>query len=136
VSTGFEKLGLMSNGALATPKDPAKVGWFAAGTSPGVTGPAVIAGHVTWNGPAVFYKLGKLQRGAHVLVNRADGTTAVFAVESMHTFGKDTFPTKKVYRYTDHPELVMITCGGKYHASKHYYDDDLIVRAKLVSHRG
>jgi sortase (surface protein transpeptidase) len=126
----------MSNGELSTPKDPAKVGWFAAGTSPGVKGPAIIAGHVTWNGPAVFYKLGKLQRGAHVSVKRADGTTAVFAVESMHTFGKNKFPTKKVYRYTDHPELVMITCGGTYHASKHYYDDDLIVRAKLIGHRG
>lgn len=41
-----ETLGLLPDGTLAAPVDYGRVGWFAAGTVPGATGPAVIAGHV------------------------------------------------------------------------------------------
>src|SRR5215217_3284261 len=44
------KLGLDRNGAMETPAPPV-AGWFTRGATPGALGPAVIAGHVTWNGP-------------------------------------------------------------------------------------
>ena len=49
----------ISAGAMEVPQDPAVAGWFSRGPSPGALGPAVIAGHVTWNGaPAIFHRLG------------------------------------------------------------------------------
>ena len=36
--------------SMEVPKDPALAGWFVRGASPGALGPAVIAGHVTWDG--------------------------------------------------------------------------------------
>ncbi len=35
----MEKLGLISDGSLAAPKDPDKAGWFAGGTLPGESDP-------------------------------------------------------------------------------------------------
>lgn len=132
-STSFEKLGLTSDGALAAPRDPARVGWFAAGASPGSPGVAVIAGHVTWNGtPAAFYRLGRLHPGDIVSVARKDGSTARFRVRAMRTVAKDRFPTQQVYRYSAGPQLVLITCGGHYDRQQHYYDSNVIVWADFL----
>jgi sortase (surface protein transpeptidase) len=136
VSAGFVDLGLGSQGELETPTDPADVGWFVGSRSPGGPGPSVVAGHVTWDGAeSVFFDLGDLSAGDRVRVHRADGSTAVFAVTARDTFPKDEFPTDQVYTGSHSPELVMITCGGDYDADQHYYDANVIVRAKLVGHR-
>ena len=75
-------LGLDRDGAMEVPRDPALAGWFTRGPAPGALGPAVIAGHVTWDGaPAVFHRLSTLRRGDHVSVTRKDGKTAVFTCQ-------------------------------------------------------
>jgi LPXTG-site transpeptidase (sortase) family protein len=136
VSAHFVPLDLLASGELSTPSDPSDVGWFAAGRTPGGAGVSVVAGHVTWNGSeAVFFRLGALQRGDHIDIERGDGSTAVFSVQSMDTFPKHRFPTDRVYRNTDEPELVLITCGGDYNANRHHYNANVIVWAKLVGHR-
>ena len=68
-------------GAMEVPDDPADAGWYRLGPPPGALGPAVIAGHVTWNQvPAVFFRLSELRPGDLVEVTRADGRVAVFEV--------------------------------------------------------
>jgi Sortase domain len=128
-------LGLKDNGAMETPR-PADVGWFSRGPSPGALGPAVIAGHVTWNGPAVFYRLGTMRRGDHVSVTRKDGKTAVFTVTRVAQFPKSRFPTRAVYGPIDHAGLRLITCGGTYDAARSRYLDNVVVFAKLDAVRG
>ena len=69
-------LGLDRDGAMEVPQDPARAGWFSGGPAPGALGPAVIAGHVTWNGArAVFHRLSTMRRGDQVTVTRKDGKT-------------------------------------------------------------
>jgi hypothetical protein len=81
VQSRLVDLGLDADGAMEVPQDPARAGWFTGGPAPGALGPAVIAGHVTWNGaPEVFYRLGTMRRGDQVTVTRKDGKTAVFTV--------------------------------------------------------
>jgi hypothetical protein len=128
-------LGLEENGAMETPK-PADVGWYSRGPSPGALGPAVIAGHVTWNGPAVFYRLGTLRRGDHVSVTRKDGKTAVFTVTRVAQFPQSRFPSRAVYGPIDHAGLRLITCGGTYDAARHKYLDNVVVFARLEAVRG
>jgi sortase (surface protein transpeptidase) len=128
-------LGLKDNGAMETP-DPADVGWYSRGPSPGALGPAVIAGHVTWNGPAVFYRLGTMRRGDHVSVTRKDGKTAVFTVTRVAQFSKSRFPTREVYGRIDHAGLRLITCGGTYDAARSRYLDNVVVFARLVAVHG
>jgi sortase (surface protein transpeptidase) len=117
---------------MEVPQDPGLAGWFSRGPSPGALGPAVIAGHVTWDGaPAVFYRLGTMRRGDQVSVTRQDGKTAIFTVSRVAKFSKSRFPGQAVYGAIDHAGLRLITCGGTYDAARHSYLDNVIVFARL-----
>jgi hypothetical protein len=125
-------LGLDSNGAMEVPQDPARAGWFSEGPAPGALGPAVIAGHVTWNGaPAVFHRLSSMRRGDQVRVIREDGKTAVFTVSRVALFSKSQIPSRAVYGPINHAGLRLITCGGTYDAARHTYLDNVVVFARL-----
>ncbi|MET9497250.1 class F sortase [Streptomyces sp. NPDC006552] len=137
VSSSLEKLGLDRHAAMATPRDPAKAGWYTPGPTPGAKGPAVIAGHVTWNAvPAVFFRLSELDPGDQVRVARRDGRTAVFTVDRVAVYAKDRFPTVEVYRNIDGAGLRLITCGGTYSKKDHHYADNVVVYASLTGSRG
>lgn len=129
-------LGLAADGAMEVPGDPARAGWFTRGPAPGALGPAVIAGHVTWNGtPGVFHRLGKLRRGDRIVVTREDGSTAVFVVDKVARYAKARFPARTVYGAIDHAGLRLITCGGAYDSTRHRYPDNVVVFARLDSVR-
>ena len=129
-------LGFDTDGAMEVPQDPADAGWFSPGPAPGSLGPAVIAGHVTWEGArGVFYRLGTLRRGDEVTVTRKDGKTAVFTVTRVARFSKSRFPSRAVYGRIDHAGLRLITCGGTYDAVRHRYSENIVVFAKLEAVR-
>jgi len=136
VRSKLVELGIDGDGAMEVPSDPADAGWYERGPTPGALGPAVIAGHVTWDQqPAVFFRLGELQRGDRVNVERADGKTAVFAVRSVARFAKSRFPTEAVYGGIDHAGLRLITCGGAYDDTANRYLDNVVVFARQVDVR-
>jgi len=134
VQSKLVKLGLDGNGEMETPAPPV-AGWFTRGATPGALGPAVIAGHVTWNRPAVFYRLGSMRRGDQVTVTREDRKVAVFTVSRVARFSKSRFPTRAVYGPIDHAGLRLITCDGTYDAARRAYPDNLVVFARLVAVR-
>jgi sortase (surface protein transpeptidase) len=137
VQSRLVHLGINSKGAMEVPKDPADAGWFSGGPAPGALGPAVIAGHVTWDGAsAVFHRLDTMRRGDRVTVTRKDGKTAVFTVSRVARFPKSRFPSREVYGAIDHAGLRLITCGGTYDAARHTYLDNVVVFAKLEAVRG
>ncbi|REK88981.1 class F sortase [Streptomyces inhibens] len=131
VSSTLESLGQKKDGTMETPVDPDKAGWYTPGPAPGDKGPAVIAGHVSWNGkPSVFQRLSSLKAGATIEVARADGKTSKFTVSRVAQYPKNKFPTIEVYKNIDHPGLRLITCGGDYDQSQHYYPDNVVVFAE------
>jgi sortase (surface protein transpeptidase) len=137
VQSRLVELGLDDRQAMEVPADPSLAGWFSRAPTPGALGPAVIAGHVSWNGtPGVFYRLGTLRRGDDVMVTRKDGRTAVFTVTRVSRFPKSRFPTRAVYGGIDHAGLRLITCGGAYDRARHRYPDNVVVFAVLRSVRG
>jgi hypothetical protein len=134
VASTVTRLGLDDAGAMEVPANPAIAGWYTGGPSPGALGPAVIAGHVTWNGsPSVFYRLRELRSGDSIEVQRADGSVATFAVRRVARFPKAEFPTDAVFGPADRAELRLVTCGGLYDASTHRYLDNVVVFAHLIS---
>ena len=136
VRSRLAKLGLDDHGAMDVPAKAADAGWFTGGPAPGVLGPAIIAGHVTWNGAhGVFYRLSTMRPGDQVTVKREDGKTAVFAVSRVARFSKSEFPSRSVYGPIDHAGLRLITCGGTYDSARHKYLENVIVFAKLESVR-
>jgi sortase (surface protein transpeptidase) len=132
VRSTLVELGLDGHGEMEVPRDPALAGWFSGGAAPGALGPAIIAGHVTWDGtPAVFHRLGSMRRSDQVSVTRKDGRTAVFTVNRVARFSKAQFPSQEVYGAIDHAGLRLITCGGTYDAAQHRYLDNVVVFARL-----
>jgi Sortase domain len=130
-------LGLDDDDGTMQVPDPAVAGWFTGGPTPGALGPAVIAGHVTWDrAPAVFHRLGTMRRGDQVTVTREDGRTAVFAVTRVAQFTKSKFPSGEIYGAIDHAGLRLITCGGTYDGAEKSYSDNVVVFAKLKAVRG
>ncbi|MFD3479844.1 class F sortase [Streptomyces sp. NPDC058695] len=130
VKTSLERLGLDQHRAMQTPKDPARAGWFTPGPAPGAKGPAVLAGHVTWNqSRSVFFNLGRLHIGDHIYVDRKDGTTARFTVTRTEQYAKKQFPSLEVYRNINYAGLRLITCAGTYR--DHRYADNIVVYARL-----
>ncbi|WP_432082287.1 class F sortase [Streptomyces sp. WAC 04229] len=132
VSSALEGLGLDRDGVMETPQDPDLAGWYTPGPTPGQQGPAVIAGHVTWNGDqSVFYRLAELTAGEAVTVTRKDGRTATFTVDRVEQYPKDEFPTVDVYRNIDQAGLRLITCAGDYSTTERRYADNIVVYATL-----
>ncbi|MGW5732869.1 MULTISPECIES: class F sortase [Streptomyces] len=133
VSSALETLGQSGDGTMTTPKDPDLAGWYEPGPTPGSRGPAVIAGHVTWNGAdAVFKKLKTMKAGDTVEVTRGDGKTATFTVDRVEEYPKKKFPTLEVYKNIDHAGLRLITCGGDFDADRHYYSSNVTVFASMT----
>ncbi|MQS15460.1 class F sortase [Streptomyces kaniharaensis] len=138
VDAPFTELTLDPAGQLGAPPPDDKnlVGWYKDGVSPGERGSAVVAGHIdTTKGPAVFLLLSLLIPGNKVEVTRADGTVAVFSVDSVETFAKNAFPDQKVYGKTPDAQLRLITCGGTYDKKRRDYLDNVVVFAHLESSR-
>ncbi|CAM5350978.1 class F sortase [Streptomyces tanashiensis] len=134
VDAPFVGLKIGSSGALEPP--PADntnlVGWQESGISPGELGTSIIAGHLdTATSPAVFARLDELKAGDTFEVSRADGTEAVFMVDSVEEFQKDDFPDQRVYEDTPNALVRLITCAGPYDRKAKDYTENLVVFAHL-----
>ncbi|MER7959373.1 class F sortase [Streptomyces sp. NPDC096030] len=137
VDAPFTGLRIGPSGALDPPPahDTNLVGWQAGGITPGERGTALIAGHLdTSDSPAVFARLSELVPGDRFTVQRADGTTATFTVESAETFRKDSFPDQRVYADTPAALVRLITCAGPYDHTARDYTENLVVSARLDPH--
>lgn len=131
-TTFVPPLGLNPDQTVSVPDSYEEVGWYKHGATPGEIGASVILGHVdSYEGPAVFFSLGQLDKGDEVHVERADGTTATFVVTDMERVSQDNFPTQKVYGKVNHAGLRLVTCTGIYDRGKLRYTHNLIVYAEL-----
>ncbi len=130
-------LGLIKGRELATPPvdKPKLVGWYEGGPTPGEPGTAIAVGHRdTRTGPAVFAALAEVKPGKLIEARRADGRTAVYAVDRVKVFDKAGFPDKEVYGRSRRPELRVITCGGLF-TRRTGYTSNVVVFAHLVQTR-
>ncbi|MGW7045488.1 class F sortase [Streptomyces avermitilis] len=128
---------LTPQGSLDVPPAEKKnlAGWYEAGTTPGETGTAIVAGHVdNAEGPAVFYDLGALKKGSSIEVQRRDGATAVFSVDAVEVYEARNFPDEKVYGAARRPELRVITCGGGYSKATGYQGNVVVFAHLTGSH--
>lgn len=128
-----DALGLTDSGEIQVPDSYEGVGWYQFGPTPGEAGPAVVLGHVdSETGPAIFFSLGQLAIGAEIIIERADGSTAKFAVTELERPSQSAFPTTKVYGDIDHAGLRLITCSGIFVRGQDRYTHNLVVYARLI----
>jgi sortase (surface protein transpeptidase) len=130
VDAPVDPLAVDKNGVLPPPETNERTGWWRDGPEPGERGPAVIVGHIdSYEGPAVFIRLADLRSGDQILIDRADGSTAMFVTQRVEQHAKDDFPTQAVYGATPDPQLRLITCGGDFDDKDRRYLDNVIVYA-------
>ncbi len=132
VDSALMDLGLLADGSLQVPPSGFPAGWYTGGPTPGELGPAVIAGHIDWHGPGVFFKLHTLKPGDQVMVRRADGSQPTFRISRVARYPKDRFPTSLVYGNLDHAGLRLVTCGGSFNSQTGHYRDNIVVYADLT----
>jgi LPXTG-site transpeptidase (sortase) family protein len=123
VDAPVAEVGLDAHGNLPAPSptDRNLAGWYQQSAAPGTAGNAVIDGHVdTRTGPAVFYLLGALHKGDTIDITRADRSTAEFTVDAVELYSKGSVPAGQVYGPANHPQLRLITCGGRYTKASGY----------------
>ena len=131
--TALLRLGRNHDGTIEVPGDWERAGWYRRGPRPGQAGPAVILGHVdSTSGPAVFSRLGELDVGDEIRIDRADGSVVTFVVDRVERHAKTRFPTDDVYLPTLQPTLRLVTCGGAFDAVSGHYVDNVVVFAALA----
>lgn len=137
VQSTLLRLGRNKDGSMAVPDlatSANEAAWYKYSVTPGQVGTAVIEGHVdSYQGPAVFFRLGALRPGNHVNVRLADGITAVFRVTGVREYAKDEYPANTIYAAADYAALRVITCGGDFDAATGHYLSSVVVFASLVS---
>jgi len=133
VDSTLMDLGLQKDGTMEVPPSGFPAGWYTGAPTPGEMGPAIIAGHIDWNGPGVFFNLHNLKVGDQITVTRKDGSQPVFRVTLVAKYLKDEFPTTLVYGNLDHAALRLITCGGSFNNQTGHYEDNIVAFADLVA---
>ena len=131
VDSSLMRLGLLEDGSLEVPPKGFPAGWYTGSPTPGELGPSVIAGHIDWNGPGVFFRLSRMVIGDKIMIERADGSVASFIVIKTASFSKNNFPTELVYGNLEYSGLRLITCGD-FDFRLRKYVKDLVVFAKLI----
>jgi hypothetical protein len=132
INSPLMKLGLLKDRSLQVPPQGFPAGWYTGSPTPGEIGPSIIAGHIDWKGPGVFYHLDQIRIGDKIMIDRSDGTTASFIVTKIAAYSKNRFPTEVVYGNLNYPGLRLITCGGNFDSRLHEYVNDLVVFATLI----
>jgi sortase (surface protein transpeptidase) len=130
------RLGLMSDGVIATPDNIYETGWYDGSSLPGQLGAMFIFGHVSsWTADGVFYNLKKLIPGDTVTIIKGDNTVYTYSVV-----------TSKVYPYkavnmsqvlypvnANDPGLNLMTCTGQVISGTSEFNERLVVFTSLVS---
>jgi len=132
-------LGLNSDGTVQVPSvetSSDEAAWYKYSATPGQIGSSVIEGHLdSYQGPAVFFRLGALRPGDTVDVTLADGITAIFRVTGVREYAKSRFPARAIYGAADFAALRLITCGGAFDYATGHYLNSTVVFASLASSR-
>jgi hypothetical protein len=122
------------NRSLALPESAGTVVWWAYGATPGsATGTVLLAGHISWAGRVgELSRIGTLRVGDPIDITRRDGTLERYAVVGRRQVPKASLDDLGLFRKGGPARLVLVTCGGRYDAARHSYEDNVVVQARPV----
>ncbi len=132
VSAKIEPVALLPDGQMDVPKDSNIAGILYPGILPGAKGNVIIDGHVdSYIGPAIFFKLKKLNHGDEIIVSNSDGRKLTYIVESVESFTTAEAPLERIFGKSTEARMNLITCTGRYSRKKQEHEKRLIVFTKL-----
>jgi sortase (surface protein transpeptidase) len=137
-----------ADGTMPMPLGPVDVSWYDFGLHPGmggvpvISGNTIISGHVDYaanvpyagvryNGPAVFYDLGRIQTGARIEIARA-GTTVGYRVTSVEVLPAALADWITTFASTPFETLTLFTCTGEFNPLTVEYSERVVVKAVRI----
>jgi LPXTG-site transpeptidase (sortase) family protein len=126
-------MGVDATGTMEIPQSPSTVAWYGFTATPGTSGNAVMAGHVTWGGArAVFNQLQALRSGDTIEVQTGEGGIR-YVVQRTYLVRPEQADIATIIGPRDGPQtLTLITCGGTFDSAAREYDHRVIVFATRV----
>ena len=117
VNAPVQAFGLDANEVPEVPTGPGQgpgqiVAWYNFTAQPGTGSNAVFAGHVTWNGAAVFYYLTSLAVGDEIKLVGQDGTVLSYKVSDVFDVDPNDPNAIQVMSGSSNDEITIITCDG------------------------
>jgi sortase A len=130
--------GLTADEAPIMPLNGYAVAWYTFTAQPGTGGNAVFAGHVTWNGLAVFYYLNEVSPGDSVRLVGDDGTTLVYTVTDSFMVDENDPGALNLMAPTSSDTITIISCDGTFYRTNNPvsggdYTSRRVIRASLTS---
>jgi len=141
VDAPIVSVGLEDDGAMEIPERVAEIGWYDPddlGVAPGVTGTAVLAGHVDsrTQGRGALYDLRSLRVGETIEIDLSDGRTQRWRITDVIQYPKDVLPYDELFVWSGPPRLALITCGGEFDRTARSYTDNIVVYAEPLDGPG
>lgn len=126
--------GIDAAGVMEPPDGPEDVAWYAFTSRPGEGGNAVFSAHVDYHGygPAVFARLGDLEKGDLVEVRLADASVYRYAVVLSRVYQAAAAPAEEIVGPTTREVVTLITCTGRFDGVSRQYSHRLVVRAERL----
>lgn len=133
VNAQIESLGLTADNAVDVPKSLWTTAWFNQSSKPGSPGPAMIVGHYSAYGKAVFANLKKLTPGQKIIVTDEKAQQFTFAVTQKRDWPQAEVPMGELLgNRTSKPRLEIITCGGGYIKASRDFTNRTVITAEIV----
>jgi LPXTG-site transpeptidase (sortase) family protein len=140
VDAPVEAFGLDANQVPEVPTGPGQapgqiVAWYNFSAKPGTGSNAVFAGHVTWNGAAVFYHLTSVAVGDEIKLEGQDGSVLTYKISDIFDVDPSDPNSIQVMAASSTDEITIITCDGTTtHVGGTFgveYNKRLVIRAGL-----
>jgi LPXTG-site transpeptidase (sortase) family protein len=106
------------------------VAWYDFSARPGTGSNAVFAGHVTWNGRAVFYELDSVAVADRIVLRGGDGKELVYVVSESYLVDPNDPTSISVMSPTDKDVITIITCSGTF-----FYTGDPVFGGEYTQRR-
>jgi LPXTG-site transpeptidase (sortase) family protein len=106
------------------------VAWYNFSARPGTGSNAVFAGHVSWNGRAVFSDLDSLAVGERVFLRGGDGKELIYVVSESYLVDPSDPTSISVMSPTADDVITIITCSGTF-----YYTGDPVFGGEYTQRR-
>ncbi|WP_328320042.1 class F sortase [Kribbella sp. NBC_00382] len=131
----IQAVGVGADGQMALPAQPATIGWYRFGPSPGdPVGSAVLGGHIDSRqyGVGPLVRLRKVRPGDLVEITMP-GNVLRYRVTAVRDIPKQKLAVDELFDRDGSPLLQIVTCGGPYDANAGGYRDNLVVTAVATS---
>ena len=126
ISEPIVAMGTNSQGQIYPPAKTTM--WYNKSPQPGQNGVAVVAGHVTYDGPDDFYELDRVAMGASVVVTCSNGRSLRWKVTAKQSVVKTDLQTdQRVWGGSDSPVVALITCDRSSKMVANHYLNNYVV---------